>query len=111
MPGTLVPGTGAYFKKKILPTKSAATFRCHRIPAPTHQTMYQTVSLHPKEFCRPVLNRGSNDEVFKKKYSLPGFDPGLEPLFNLSMEPIIKQRKKLHFKKMQCVYYQTKIGI
>jgi hypothetical protein len=31
-------------------------------------------------------------------YSLPGFDPGLEPLLNLSIEPIVKQGGILHLK-------------
>ena len=30
--------------------------------------------------------------------SLPVFDPGLEPLFNLSIEPIVNQQGILHLK-------------
>ena len=35
-------------------------------------------------------------ECFYSYYSLLGFDPGLEPLSDLSIEPIVKQEGILH---------------
>ena len=42
------------------------------------------------------MNRGSNNKLLL--ISLTSFDTGLEPLLNLSIEPIVKQQGILHVK-------------